>query len=157
MAEKKTKPRIEIDFEKFEILCGMQCTKPEIAGVFKCSDETLDTRIKEYYGQTFSEVYEIYSQNGKISLRREQFKLANKGDRVMLIWLGKQYLNQSDKNVSDIKLTDTKFELNIIEDKPDSPPIVQPQETIEITEGNNKEPNNAVHGAPAPDEGAEIQ
>jgi hypothetical protein len=34
----------------------------------------------------------------KMSLRREQVRLAKQGDRTMLIWLGKQYLGQSERH-----------------------------------------------------------
>ncbi len=34
---------------------------------------------------------------GLASLRRRQFKSANDGNATMLIWLGKQYLRQADK------------------------------------------------------------
>jgi hypothetical protein len=35
----------------------------------------------------------------KISLRRQQIETAKKGNVSMLIWLGKQLLDQSDKRV----------------------------------------------------------
>jgi hypothetical protein len=44
---------------------------------------------------TFSETYKNKSQLGKTSLRRMQFRLAEKNSS-MAIWLGKQYLNQKD-------------------------------------------------------------
>ena len=43
--------------------------------------------------------------NGKISLRRSQLKLADSGNCTMNIWLGKQYLGQTDKVESDNKNT----------------------------------------------------
>lgn len=45
------------------------------------------------------EVREILDRGaalGRISLRRQQFKLAREGSAVMNIWLGKQYLGQRD-------------------------------------------------------------
>ena len=45
---------------------------------------------------TFSETYKRYSQNGKISLRRYQYKQAEHNP-TMAIWLGKQWLNQAEK------------------------------------------------------------
>lgn len=102
MARKKTnnpvgRPATPIDKNQFESLCNLQCTLEEIAGFFKCCDDTINNWCKATYGDNFSGVYKIYSQNGKISLRREQFKVAQKGNASMLIWLGKQYLGQSDK------------------------------------------------------------
>jgi len=87
----------DIDFEDFEKCCQMQCTQEEIAGWFEIDEETLVRRVTEHYNKSFSDVYKKYSANGKCSLRRRQFRRAANGDRVMMIWLGKQYLGQSDK------------------------------------------------------------
>lgn len=91
-------PRKEIDFNIFEGLCRTQCTEVEMAGIFDIDVDTLNARIKERYGETFSEVYKKKSAGGKLSLRRLQFKSAEAGNVTMQIWLGKQYLGQSDKN-----------------------------------------------------------
>lgn len=101
MARKKTnnpvgRPVIPIDKNQFESLCNLQCTLEEIAGFFKCCDDTINNWCKATYGDNFSGVYKMYSQNGKISLRRHQFRLAEKNPS-MAIWLGKQWLGQTDK------------------------------------------------------------
>jgi hypothetical protein len=44
---------------------------------------------------TFADTYKSKSQAGKSSLRRAQWKLAEK-NASMAIWLGKQYLGQRD-------------------------------------------------------------
>lgn len=89
------RPQIEINKEHFENLCNLQCTLNEIAGFFKCSPDTIENWCKRTYEEGFSDTYKRYSQNGKISLRRYQFKLAEK-NASMAIWLGKQYLGQTD-------------------------------------------------------------
>ena len=89
------RPRKEIDREQFEKLCNIQCTLEEIAGWFKCSADTIERWCEREIGQSFAEAYKVYSANGKISLRRTQFKLAEKS-YAMAIWLGKQYLGQRD-------------------------------------------------------------
>lgn len=89
--------RKEINFEQAEKLAGIQCTMLEIASFFDMTDDTLRTRLKENYGLTFQEWFDVYSSPGKISIRREQFRMAEKGSVPMLIWLGKQYCGQSDK------------------------------------------------------------
>lgn len=92
---KMGRPRKEIDKTTFEKLCGIQATGLEIASFFECSDETLNRWCKETYGKTFVDTYKIYSANGKMSLRRQQFRLAEKS-AAMAIFLGKQYLGQRD-------------------------------------------------------------
>lgn len=90
------RPVKEINKEQFESLCNLQCTIEEIAGFFKCNRDTVDAWCKRTYKEGFSAVYKKYSQNGKISLRRYQYKLAEK-NASMAIWLGKQWLGQTDK------------------------------------------------------------
>lgn len=90
------RPPKQIDKEQFESLCKLQCTLAEISGFFKCSDDAVISWCKRTYDQTFASAYKTYSQDGKISLRRMQFRLAEKNS-AMAIWLGKQYLGQTDK------------------------------------------------------------
>lgn len=99
MENKGGRPRKKIDKEVFEKLCGIMCTEDEICGVFGITDKTLSKWCKDTYGQGFSDVYKIMSADGKISLRRKQWKLADKS-AAMAIFLGKNYLGQKD-NVTD--------------------------------------------------------
>lgn len=89
------RPRKEIDYDAFVKLCGLQCTLTEIAGFFDCSEDTIENWCKRELEMTFSEAYKKHSAGGKISLRRMQFKLAEKS-AAMAIWLGKQYLDQKE-------------------------------------------------------------
>lgn len=92
------RPRKEIDNKIFENLCGLQCTLEEIAGVFDCSPDTIERWCKREYKETFAETYKKHSAKGKMSLRRTQFKLAEKS-AAMAIFLGKNYLGQSDRTI----------------------------------------------------------
>ena len=89
------RPRLEIDSEQFKKLCAIQCTLGEIASWFKCSEDTVERWCKREFGKSFAESYKTYSADGKISLRRTQFKMAEH-NVSMAIWLGKQYLGQRD-------------------------------------------------------------
>lgn len=92
------RPRKEIKKESFEKLCGLQCTEAEICGFFGVTDKTLTRWCQETYGGNFSDTYKELSQDGKISLRRAQFRLAEKS-AAMAIFLGKNYLGQKDNVV----------------------------------------------------------
>lgn len=92
------RPRKELDQKLFEDLCGLQCTKLEICECLNVTDKTLDAWIKRTYGESFSEVFAKKRARGKISLRRSQFKLAERSS-TMAIWLGKQYLGQRDNEL----------------------------------------------------------
>ena len=89
------RPQKEINQKLFENLCGIQCTEAEICGVLGCSEDTLNRWCKRTYKMTFADTYKSKSQVGKSSLRRAQWKLAEK-NASMAIWLGKQYLGQRD-------------------------------------------------------------
>ena len=101
------RPRKEISKDQFEKLCSMQCTEEEMCGFFGVCEDTLNAWCKRTYNGTFSEVYKNHSQDGKISLRRTQFKLAERSP-AMAIWLGKQYLGQTDK----IEQTNIEVDVN---------------------------------------------
>lgn len=96
------RPRKEIDQKQFENLCGLQCTEEEICGWFDTTDKTLTRWCMDTYGKNFSEIYEEKRGLGKISLRRSQFRLAEK-NAAMAIFLGKQYLGQSDNPIAENK------------------------------------------------------
>ena len=89
------RPKKEIDQKQFENLCGLQCTLEEICGWFDVCSDTLETWCKRTYNKSFSEVFAQKRGAGKISLRRSQWRLAEK-NATMAIFLGKQFLGQRD-------------------------------------------------------------
>lgn len=114
---KTGRPKKEIDKNNFEKLCGMQCTLKEIAGFFDCSEDTIERWCKRTYNNTFAESFKNHSAAGLISLRRNQFKLAEKS-AAMAIFLGKQYLGQTDHIEVESSITDsTREEVNILIDE----------------------------------------
>ena len=78
------RPKKEIDKNQFENLCALQCTKEEMCGFFDISEKTLDSWCKRTYGQGFSLVFNQKRGRGKISLRRAQFRLAEKNANMAI-------------------------------------------------------------------------
>lgn len=112
---KTGRPRVPIKREEFESLCGLQCTLEEIAGFFRCSEDTIQRWVADNYKDedgnplTFAVVFRQKRGIGKISLRRSQFRLAQK-NATMAIFLGKQYLGQSDAGTgSTVETADDGF------------------------------------------------
>lgn len=99
------RPKIEIDKQNFESLCAIQCTLDEIAGFFRCSEDTIERWCKREYKQGFAEVFRQKRSGGRISLRRFQFRQAETNP-TMAIWLGKQYLGQTDKQEVAVAVSD---------------------------------------------------
>lgn len=95
------RPRMEFDLDQVRELAAMQCTLEEIAAVLKCSRETIQDRKRT--DPEFLQAIEEGKEGGKASLRRLQFKAAQKGSHTMLIWLGKQYLGQKDRSETEFK------------------------------------------------------
>lgn len=94
------RPRAKIEKEAFEKLCALQCTKHEIASFFNVSEDTIENWCHREYNENFSAIFSKKRETGKISLRRSQFKLAEK-NATMAIFLGKQYLDQKEKPWND--------------------------------------------------------
>ena len=85
------RPKKTIDYETVEKLASIMCTQEEIGSYLDISVRTLQ-RDKE-----FCRVFKRGIDKGKMSVRRMQYKQAEKGNSTMLVWLGKQYLGQRDK------------------------------------------------------------
>lgn len=106
---KAGRKKIEIDWHEFDKLCQLQCSLREIASWFECSEDTIERRVKEVHSIDFADYFDQKRGKGKIALRRKQYEVALSGNVTMLIWLGKQYLGQSDKQ--EVK-HDTENDLN---------------------------------------------
>lgn len=85
--------------KEFEALCRMQATGKEIMSFFEADKVVIDKYCKRTYQRTFEKTKEMLSDGGKMSLRRKQMGVALDGNVTMLIWLGKQYLDQKDSPV----------------------------------------------------------
>jgi hypothetical protein len=96
---KRGRPKIKFDLALLEELASIQCTDEEIAACLNCSVDTLADRKQN--DEEFFGAYKRGKEEGKTSIRRMQYKAAEKGNTTMLIWLGKQYLGQSDKSITD--------------------------------------------------------
>lgn len=103
---KSGRPKIvwsEKEYGILQGLCSIQATLEEIEDVLDIDRKTLYRLCKVHYKDPkgkpmdFSTVYKKYSATGKTSLRRWQFRSAENGNVSMQIWLGKQYLGQTDK------------------------------------------------------------
>lgn len=115
------RPIVKIDWDQFENLCRLQCTMVEIADWFRTSEDTIERRVKSHYGNNFAEVFKQKRSAGQISLRRSQFRLSE-SNPAMAIFLGKNYLKQSDKGIDDkedpptVNITNLNFENIATED-----------------------------------------
>lgn len=83
--------------QQFIELCKIQCTITEISHFFHITIDELDKECHKAFGVPVNIAQKEFNSEGKISLRRSQFKTATeKGNPIMQIWLGKNYLNQCE-------------------------------------------------------------
>ena len=90
--KKVGRPKLDIDPEQVVRLARLHCTMNEMASFFGCHIDTLRDNFSKEIAKGKSE--------GNISLRRKQWQVAvEKGNPVMLIWLGKQMLGQVNERL----------------------------------------------------------
>lgn len=101
------RPRKVLDARQLHTLnalAAIGCTVPEMEQVIGISKRTLERH--------YLDEIEKGRLERNVSLRRKQYELAMRGDKTMLIWLGKQLLGQSDRQpvpkVSEVN-KDTQF------------------------------------------------
>lgn len=84
------RPKFKIDYEQVKGLASLLCTQAEIASFLGCDVRTLQR------DEEFCRTYKEGIDQGKMSLRRKQFALADKS-AAMAIFLGKNILGQRDQ------------------------------------------------------------
>lgn len=109
---KMGRPTIDFNKKQFIDLVALGCNQEEICWFFRdetgkvANIDTLSRWCKREFGVTFQE----YSKQNrlmalKIQLRRNQFELS-KHSVPMAIWLGKQYLGQTEKQEVAVAVND---------------------------------------------------
>jgi hypothetical protein len=81
--------KYSVDVVKLGKLARIGCSVRECAEVLGVPENVLSGSYQEYYTKG--------RENLKERLRKKQISKALDGNVVMLIWLGKQYLEQKDK------------------------------------------------------------
>jgi hypothetical protein len=116
-------PYIEIDQNKVYELAFAGNPDTDIARIVGCSVDTLNRRLQE--------TLDLARAERRAELRNLQWKSAMKGDKTMLIWLGKQELDQTDRMTNETNF-DT-FEVIIgSKDNNNTAPLTGPTEVLEI-------------------------
>jgi hypothetical protein len=87
------RPEANIDLAELEKLCAMQCTDQEIAAFLGVSTRTIERRRKL---QSFREAMECGKAKGRVSVRRNLFRLATNGNLGANIFLAKNLLGYKD-------------------------------------------------------------
>lgn len=84
-----------IDVHLIKELAKIQCTHEEMAAVVGLKRRHFIERVQN--SQELRDVIDSGWDEGRASIRRQQFKMLLAGDKTMAVWLGKQYLGQRDQ------------------------------------------------------------
>jgi hypothetical protein len=87
------RPESRINLEELEKLSAMQCTDEEIAAYFRVSVRTIERRRK---AAGFRERIERGRAKGRVSVRRQLFRLSSGGNVGATIFLAKNLLGYKD-------------------------------------------------------------
>lgn len=110
---KMGRPRIEINWELLDQLCSHRMYLRDCSEILKVSEDTIENRIKEKTGKTFSEYRNKKMAPFRNKLVKKALDMALKdGDRVMLIFCLKNYCGWTD-NLKDRNEAETNSNLII--------------------------------------------
>jgi len=92
-----SRPQKPIDWKVVDDLLMAGCYGTEIAEHFDMHYDTFYNRVSEQYSMGFTEYCALKRKKGDSLLRMVQYQVAIKDkNTTMLIWLGKQRLNQRE-------------------------------------------------------------
>ncbi|MBT7040615.1 MAG: hypothetical protein HN921_12315 [Bacteroidetes bacterium] len=98
MATKKKagRPKKEFDLQQVKLLGQFRATYSTMADWFECSEDTI-RRNMQNEKSGFCKVYKKALATTKMKLSEAQIKYALNGNATLLVWLGKNLLDQHDK------------------------------------------------------------
>jgi IS30 family transposase len=109
------------EWEKVDKFLMCHCSVTQAARAIGISDDTLRRRIKEKFDILPKDYKKLKASEGKSNLKVKQYEMAMEGDKAMAIWLGKQWLKQSDK--SEVKQDNKNSIVNVRLTKTNNQPI----------------------------------
>ncbi len=95
------RPKKSINWDQVEQRMESGSPAKEIAGALHINIDTFYDRFKEEFGSSFSDYSDHFHSGGKSNLRYKQYSKAMEGSVQMLIWLGKNWLGQKDKEEAE--------------------------------------------------------
>lgn len=111
---KMGRPEKKVDFDKLARICQYPLINDDIAALMELSKDTIERAVKKEFGITLAAYKEQKQSSMRFTLLAKQLEVARNGNVAMLIWLGKQYLGQSDKQ--DQNITSANITISVSKD-----------------------------------------
>lgn len=109
------RPKLDFDWNLVESLAILEASESFIAERLLSKEgeeinakslqariKLIQRRVQERFNCSFVQFRDQKVEQRKIQLRQWQWKAAEKGNATLLIWLGKQYLDQRDKSSHEL-------------------------------------------------------
>jgi hypothetical protein len=126
------RPKKEVDAAQLRALAALGHTREEAAAVLGVHRNTLGERMKS--DETLQAVWDEGRADLAGRLRKAQIDCALKGNAIMLIWCGKQYLSQADAP-KDVKVTTEHHFIAVWGDGPAPIKALPAEEAADVIEG----------------------
>jgi hypothetical protein len=127
------RPPLVLNFEEAKRAASIGCTKSEIASLLGISTRTWENRLAQ--DAILAEQIEQAADEGRASLRRMQWRRAEMGSDMMLIWLGKNLLDQtgdrSDQAVAQVVVNNNQVTIT-------SDPVIVSQDYRRIVDASDE-------------------
>ena len=94
------RPLISIDWDAVDKMLMAHCTGVQVAAALGMHPDTFYRRCEEEKNVGFTDYSQEKKEKGKNLLLQKQLQVAMQGNTTMLVWLGKQHLQQRDQEQS---------------------------------------------------------
>jgi hypothetical protein len=103
-----------IDWNLVDHLLEAGCTGTEVASRIGIHPETLYRHCKKELKIDFAVYLQQKREKGDTLLREKQMSCAMKGDKTMLVWLGKQRLGQREKMDHNVDMVNRPLQVHVL-------------------------------------------
>lgn len=100
-----SRPRVKVNYDQLDALLQFKVTKAFCADYLGVSEDTIDRRIKEDHGMTFSQYHELKIERTALKLQKKIIEMGLGGNVASLIFALKNLAKWQDKVDVDIDAT----------------------------------------------------
>lgn len=114
-------PPVEINWQALDAMLQFKPTLKFCAEFLKCSEDTVEKRIRENFDMTFSEYREMKMQNVVLKLKQKAVVLALEGNVPMIKFVLSNMSDWREKVESNINSSSDRVSIQIVKDENQAP------------------------------------